>query len=82
MTDSNDKAEYEGILVLQNEAEAVLLQSLLEEAEIPHYIRTYEDLSYDGIWREQKGWGTVFCRSDDADRIREIFADRVERKET
>ena len=82
MSEPTDDADYEEILTVENEAEAVLLQSLLDEQEILYYLRPYSDLAYDGIWREQKGWGVIFARSDDADRIREIFTDRVERKES
>lgn len=33
-------------------------QILLEDG-IPHYIRSYHDRVYDGIWQFQHGWGQI-----------------------
>jgi hypothetical protein len=51
--------EYKKILVLENEIEARLLDSVLDERDIPHRIRSYHDSAYDGIYQAQKGWGIV-----------------------
>jgi hypothetical protein len=44
---------------LQNEVEARLVASLLEEDGIPHFVRSYHDSAYDGLYQSQLGWGHV-----------------------
>lgn len=51
--------EFKKILVLENEIEAQLLDSVLTERKIPHRMKTYRDTAYDGIFQVQKGWGHV-----------------------
>jgi hypothetical protein len=51
--------KFTKILVLENEVEAQLLDSILTEQNIPHLIRSYHDSVYDGIYQAQKGWGRV-----------------------
>ena len=46
-------------LMLQNEAEASLLHGILEEDGVPHFIRSYHDRAYDGLWQMLEGWGYV-----------------------
>jgi len=46
-------------LLLHNEAEASLLHGILEEDGVPHFIRSYHDRAYDGLWQMQEGWGYV-----------------------
>lgn len=61
--------------VLNNEIEARLLSSLLEEEEIPHYLRSYHDSAYDGIFQAQLGWGHVEADPGYHERIRELLDD-------
>jgi hypothetical protein len=49
----------EKITVLDNEVEARLLQSLLNEREIPHVIVSYHDAALDGLFQASRGWGHV-----------------------
>jgi hypothetical protein len=51
--------EYKKIVVLENEIEAQLMDSILTEHNIPHRMRSYHDSAYDGIFQAQKGWGHV-----------------------
>jgi hypothetical protein len=51
--------DFVKILVLENEIEAQLLNSLLTEQEIPHLIKSYHDSAYDGIYQALKGWGRL-----------------------
>ncbi len=51
--------DFKKILVLENEIEARLLDSVLDEMGIPHRIKSYHDSAYDGIYQAQKGWGIV-----------------------
>jgi len=63
------------ILVLQNEVEAVLLDSILNERKIPHVMRTYHHLVFDGIFQFHKGWGQVDAPEFFSREITEIYAD-------
>ncbi|UZQ81926.1 DUF2007 domain-containing protein [Thermoanaerobacter sp. RKWS2] len=45
------------ILVLENEIEAKLLEGILKEKGIPHFIRSYHDTAYDGLFQTVTGWG-------------------------
>jgi hypothetical protein len=47
------------ILLFQNEIEAMLLDEILTDMQIPHLIRSYHDSAYDGLWQSQSGWGHV-----------------------
>jgi hypothetical protein len=61
------------ILVLQNEVEAMLLNEILTEKEIPHMIRSYHDSAYDGLWQSQTVWGHVDAPEEYRDEITEIY---------
>lgn len=62
-------------ILLENEIEARLLSSLLEEESIPHFLRSYHDSAYDGIFQAQLGWGRVEADERYHDRIREVLED-------
>ena len=47
------------ILIFRNEIEAMLLNEILTDKEIPHLIRSYHDSAYDGLWQSQSGWGHI-----------------------
>jgi hypothetical protein len=51
--------DYIKVIVLDNEIEAQLLDSILVEREIPHLMVSYHDTAYDGLFQTQKGWGHV-----------------------
>jgi hypothetical protein len=61
------------ILALNNEFEAMLIDGLLNEKEIPHIIRSYHDSVYDGLWQTQSGWGHLEAPEEYHDEIMEIF---------
>jgi hypothetical protein len=61
------------ILVLANQMEAMLLDEILTEKEIPHIIRTYHDSAYDGLWQTRTGWGHVEAPEEYADEIVTIY---------
>jgi len=67
--------EFEKILVLENEIEARLLDSVLNERNIPHRIRSYYDSAYDGIFQTQKGWGVVLAPPEYEEEILSIYED-------
>jgi len=53
--------EFIKIVVLENTIEAQLIDSILNEQNIPHRIRSFYDTAYDGLFQFQKGWGEVFA---------------------
>ena len=66
---------FKKILILENEIEAQLMDSVLEERNIPHRIRSYHDSAYDGIYQTQKGWGAVLAPSEFEEEILAIYQD-------
>jgi hypothetical protein len=52
----NEKREP---ILLRNEVEAALMEMILQEEGIPHYIKSNHDRVYDGIWQFQNGWGAI-----------------------
>ena len=44
---------------IRNEIEWQQLRAVLEERAIPHYLRSYHDSAYDGLFQLQLGWGYV-----------------------
>ena len=65
--------EFKKILVLENEIEAQLLDSILTERDIPHFIKTYHDSVYNGIYQTQKGWGRLDAPEEYKEEILEIY---------
>ncbi len=71
---------YVKAAVLNNEIEARLLSSLLDEEGIPHFLRSYHDSAYDGIFQAQLGWGHVEADPRHHERIVELLDDLREQK--
>ncbi len=67
--------EFKKILILENEIEARLLDSVLNERDIPHRIKSYHDSAYDGIYQAQKGWGVVEAPRRYKEEIISIYQD-------
>ena len=61
------------ILMFKNEIEAMLLDEILTEKQIPHVIRSYHDSAYDGLWQTQSGWGHVESPAEYSDEILSIY---------
>jgi hypothetical protein len=57
------------ILIFRNEIEAMLLNEILTDKNIPHLIRSYHDSVYDGLWQSQSGWGHVEAPEEFRDEI-------------
>ena len=77
------KRQYELIIELKNEVEARLLESVLAERDIPHFVKSYHDAAYDGLFQQQLGWGHVEAPSRYREEIEGIYASIVEnQKET
>jgi hypothetical protein len=65
--------QYEKIAVLENQFQAQELSHILESEEIPHYIHSYHDLAYDGLFQYSKGWGHVEAPPEFREKIIEIL---------
>ena len=59
--------------MFKNEIEAMLLDEILTEKQIPHLIRSYHDSAYDGLWQTQSGWGHLEAPEEYADEIRNTY---------
>ncbi|MFO7786082.1 MAG: hypothetical protein ACQET7_09840 [Thermodesulfobacteriota bacterium] len=66
---------YVKAATLENDIEALLLKSVLKERGIPHFLRSYHDTAYDGLFQAQKGWGVVTAPEDRVGEILEILKD-------
>ena len=71
MSDSDTRK----IATLENEVEARTLALVLEERNIPHYIQSYHDIAYNGLFQMQKGWGVVHAPPEHESEILEILGD-------
>jgi hypothetical protein len=61
------------ILMFKNEIEAMLLDEILTEKQIPHLIRSYHDSAYDGLWQTQSGWGHIEAPEEYSDEILNVY---------
>jgi len=61
------------ILVFKNEVEALLLDEILTDKEIPHLLRSYHDSAYDGLWQLKSGWGHIEAEEEYRDEILSIY---------
>ncbi|MBI9076438.1 MAG: hypothetical protein JEZ02_13615 [Desulfatibacillum sp.] len=69
------ESEVVNIATLENEIEARLLGSILEERGVAHTILTYHDTAYDGMYQVQKGWGVVRAEESLSEEINAILDD-------
>jgi hypothetical protein len=65
----------EKILVLNNEFEAELIEEILKDRNIPHFIRTFHDSAYDGLWEAKSGWGHLMAPPEYKDEILKIYSE-------
>jgi hypothetical protein len=61
------------ILTLKNEIEALLLDEILTEKQIPHIIRSYHDSAYDGLWQSKTSWGHIEAPEEFAEEILQTY---------
>lgn len=69
------------ILILNNEVEAQLMSSILKERKIPHILKSYNDPVYDGIFQNQKGWGSIEADPKFTEEILEIYEEIINSQE-
>jgi len=70
-----DDQEFVNIATLDNIIEAQLIDSILNEHDIPHRIRSFYDTAYDGLFQFQMGWGTLWAPVSSKTEILEILHD-------
>jgi hypothetical protein len=67
--------DFTKAVVLENDIEAALLDSILSERKIPHMMQSYYDTAYDGLYQTQKGWGHVSAPVSYHEEIKEVVFD-------
>ncbi|MBC8457020.1 MAG: hypothetical protein H8D67_03375 [Deltaproteobacteria bacterium] len=70
-----DEQELIDIAILDNIIEAQLVESILNEQNIPHFIRSFHDTAYDGLFQVQMGWGKLCAPFSYKQEIIEILND-------
>ena len=70
-----EQETYVKVDILESEIEAQLLDSILNERNIPHHIQSYHDTAYDGLFQAQKGWGQISAPASSSEEIKEILSD-------
>jgi hypothetical protein len=68
-------AEFTKTLILKDEMEANLLDSILNEKMIPHLVRSYHDSALDGLFQMSKGWGVLLAPKKYQKEILQIHED-------
>jgi len=51
--------EKQAQLPLTSAVEAMILEELLEQDGVPHFIRSFQDRAYGALWQFKEGWGFV-----------------------
>jgi type III secretory pathway lipoprotein EscJ len=59
----------------ENEAEANVIKSVLEEHGIYAEIKSFHDTAYDGLFQSQYGWGLILVSERDLQEAQRIIAD-------
>jgi hypothetical protein len=67
--------KLEKVVVLDDEVQAEVVDSILSAAGIPHVMRTYHDAALDGLFQASQGWGHVEAPSDYRDQILTIISE-------
>ena len=63
------------ILTIKNQVEASLLDEILKEREIPHIIRSYRDLAYNGLWQTPTAWGQLDAPEEFKEQILKLYVE-------
>lgn len=68
-------SDVEQIHVVSSYAEALLVQSCLDEEEIPYHLQPFNDPAFGSFWRRVEGWGVVLAPAEYRERIVQICED-------
>lgn len=77
----DSKEEYVKILDLENEFEAGIIRSELDKRNIPFVIESFNDISFNGVYQFQHGWGVLKAPEEYSQKILEIHKDLSENEE-
>jgi len=72
--------KYQKIITLENEIEARLLSSILDQENIPYLLKSYHDSAYGGLWQMQKGWGYIEAPENFKGKIISVYQGIKEKK--
>ena len=67
--------EFVKAVVLDNDIEAQLVDSILDDHGIPHVMQSYHDTAYDGLFQTQRGWGQINAPLSYQDAILEVVTE-------
>lgn len=70
-----ENQEFVNIATLDNIVESQLIDSILNEHNIPHRIRSFHDTAYNGLFQFQMGWGAIWAPVSYKAEILEILHD-------
>ena len=59
----------EKVAVLQNEPEAMIIEQILNEENIPHLVKSYFDGAYGNLFQLGERWGELQCQPEDKQRV-------------
>jgi len=63
------------LAALEDDVEASLLDGILNERKIPHFMVSFWDVAYDGIFQFQHGWGVVRGPEEYGDEVRRLLTE-------
>jgi hypothetical protein len=61
------------LITPENEAEASVIQSILQENGIYAEIKSFHDTAYDGLFQSQYGWGVIRVSEADFEEAKRII---------
>lgn len=67
--------KYIKILDLDNEVQAQRLGALLSEQNIPHFLKSYHDSAFVGLFQVQLGWGQLEAPEHYREAIESLYED-------
>jgi hypothetical protein len=67
--------KLERILSLNNEIEALRLEEILKDRNIPFILKSYRDTAYDGLWQTQSAWGHIEAPASYKEEILKIYSE-------
>ena len=71
---------FKKIVVLDNQFEADIFEEVLNDNNIPHLIRSYDDSAYGSLYQLAKGWGKVEAPPEYEEQIKELLQELREAK--
>jgi len=61
------------LITPENEVEANVIKSILEEQGICAEIKSFHDTAYDGLFQSQYGWGLILVSEKDFSKAKKII---------